>query len=72
MSEKVHKNQLFLVQSEVAELIIESLKNADDIYLYNAILKFSIAYLLGGYKESQNSIYEKLKEDEKNNVFIKL
>lgn len=56
----------------MAELIIESLKNAEDIELYNAILKFSIAYLLGGYKNSQDSIYQKLKEDEKNNVFIKL
>lgn len=68
----MHRNQQFLVESDVAELIIESLKNAEDIELYNSILKFSIAYLLGGYKNSQESIYKKLKEDEKNNVFIKL
>lgn len=61
MEGAVHDHQEFLVQSKVAELIIESLKNAEDIELYNAILKFSIAYLLGGYKKSQDSIYEKLK-----------
>lgn len=58
---EVHRNQQFLVQSSVAQLIIESLKNAEDIELYSAILKFSIAYLLGGYRNSQDSIYQKLK-----------
>jgi hypothetical protein len=57
----VHVKQQYLVESSVAELIIESLKNAEDIELYDAILKFSIAYVLGGYKGSQDSIYQKLK-----------
>ena len=56
----------------MAELIIESLKHAEDLELYASIFRFCIAYLLGGYKDSQDSIYQKLVEDEKNEVFIKI
>ena len=72
VSLQVHEAQSFLVNSKVAELIIESLKHAEDLELYSAIFRFCIAYLLGGYKDSQDSIYAKLVEDEKNEVFIKV
>jgi len=56
----------------VAGLIIENLKSSDDIYLSAHVLLFGIAYLIGGNQQCQNSILVKLKEDTKNDVFIKI
>jgi len=56
----------------VAELLIETLKNTDDLILTMSILEFGIAYLLNGNKECQNSILELVKNDKKNGLFIKI
>ena len=42
------------------------MKGAEDLQLISSILQFGIAYTIGGNKKCQNSILEKLKEDEKN------
>jgi hypothetical protein len=70
--EEIVKAQLFLSHADVAGLIIENLKTSEDIYLSAHVLLFGIAYLLGGNQECQNSILRKLKEDTKNDVFIKI
>ena len=72
INENLEKRQKFLVQSNVAELIITSFINGDDNRLFSAILKFCIAFTLGGFKESQDALYILLKKDEKNEVFMKL
>ncbi len=56
----------------MAGLIIENLKTSDDIYLSAHVLLFGIAYLIGGSTVCQTSILEKLREDTKNDVFIKI
>ena len=48
--------QDFLADSNVSELIIETLKGAEDLPLISSILQFGIAYSLGGNKKCQNSI----------------
>ena len=49
-AEKIQDRQLFLVKSNIAELIIESLKRAEDNSVFCSILRFCIAFLLGGNK----------------------
>lgn len=63
---------MFLSGADVAGLIIENLKSSDDIYLSAHVLLFGIAYLIGGNKTCQTSILQQLKEDTKNDVFIKI
>ncbi len=58
--------------ADVAGLIIENLKSSEDIYLSAQVLLFGIAYLIGGNQRCQNSILKELKEDFKNDVFIKI
>ncbi len=70
--EEIIKSQLFLSGADVAGLIIENLKSSDDIYLSAHVLLFGIAYLIGGNNVCQTSILEKLREDTKNDVFIKI
>jgi hypothetical protein len=48
------------------------LKNTDDINLSSHVLLFGIGYLIGGNTQCQNSILIKLREDVKNDVFIKI
>lgn len=61
-----------MAESNVAELLIETLKNATDLKLIFSILQFGIAFLLGGNTICQNAILEKLKEDIKNELFLKI
>jgi hypothetical protein len=61
-----------LADSNVSELIIETLKNTSDLELISIILQFGIAFTLGGNTKCQNSILERLKADEKNELFIKI
>jgi hypothetical protein len=62
----VKEAQNFLADSNVAELIIQTLKNATDLKLICSILQFGIALTLDGNSKCQNAILNKLKEDEKN------
>ena len=61
-----------MTDSNVSELIIQTLKRAEDLELISSILQFGIAFSIGGNKKSQNSLLEKLMEDEKNELFIKI
>jgi hypothetical protein len=56
----------------VAELLIETLKNATDLKLIFSILQFGISFLLGGNTVCQNAILERVKEDTKNELFVKI
>ena len=76
MDETAFKNlreaQNFLADSNVAELIIQSLAIATDLPLISSILQFGIAFTLGGNTICQNAILQKVKEDDKNELFIKI
>ena len=58
--EEIRSSQIFLKESNVAELFIESLKNSDDIKLFSSIMHFGIGFVLRGNTECQNSLLEKL------------
>lgn len=53
---EIHAAQIFLKNSNVAELLTETLKHTEDLNLILGILQFGIGYLLGGNTECQNSL----------------
>lgn len=54
--EQIREAQIFLKNSNVAELLVETLKHTEDLNLILGILQFGIGYLLGGNTECQNSL----------------
>lgn len=70
--EGIFASQLFLKDSNVAELLSETLKHTEDLELILSILQFGIGYLIGGNTECQNSLLDKVVEDPKNELFIKI